>query len=81
MASLFGKDKTFKILNFKRLSQLVLFLPEPAFGRFVTLQRVSSVVSDYSLNWQEVVVHHEAVDISEDDTLAVKIAIDTNMKH
>ena len=56
-------------------------VPEPAFGRFVTLQRVSSVVSDYSINWREVTVHHEAVDISEDDdTAAVKIAIDTNMK-
>ena len=47
----------------------------------MTLQRVSSAVSVYELNWREVIVHHEALDISEDDdTATVKIAIDTNMK-
>jgi len=51
---------------------------EPKFGRFVTLQRVSSVVSDYSINWREVIIHHEAVDISE-NTDTVKIAVDTNI--
>ena len=51
---------------------------EPRFGRFVTLQRVSSVVSDYSINWREVIIHKEAVDTSE-DTDTVKIAVDTNI--
>ena len=50
---------------------------EPKVGRFVTLQRVSSVVSDYSINWREVIVHHEAVDTSDTDT--VKIAVNTNI--
>ena len=51
---------------------------EPRFGRFVTLQRVSSVVSDYAINWREVIVHYEAVNISENDDIAtVRIAVDT----
>ena len=51
---------------------------EPRFGRFVTLQRVSSVVSDYSINWREVIVHYETVDINENDDIAtVRIAVDT----
>ena len=51
---------------------------EPRFGRFVTLQRVSSVVSDYTINWREVIVHYETVDINENDDIAtVRIAVDT----
>ena len=60
---------------------LLSTVPETAFGRFVTLQRVSSAVSVYELNWREVIVHFEAMDISDDDDSAVKIAIDTKMKH
>ena len=52
---------------------------EPIFGRFVTLQIVSSAVSDYYLNWREVIIHREAVDTS--DTNTVKIAVVTNLNN
>ena len=50
---------------------------EPKFGRFLTLQRVSSVVSEYVINWREIIVHKE--DISDTDT--VKIAVVSNFNN
>ena len=52
---------------------------EPKFGQFLTLQRVSSVVSEYVINWREVNVHKE--DISDTDTDTVKIAVVTNLNN
>ena len=55
---------------------IFIYASEPKFGRFVTLQRVSSVESDSPLNWREVIVHHEAVeaaDISDPVKIAVKM--------
>ena len=55
---------------------IFIYASEPKFGRFVTLQRVSSVESDSPLNWREVIVHHEASDTATD---TVKIAVATNI--
>ena len=58
-----------------------IYVSEPTFGRFVTLQRLSSRKLEklYSINWREVMVHHEG--ISEGgDTATVKIAVDKNKK-
>ena len=54
--------------------QVDISASEPRFGRFVTLQRVSSVESNSPLNWREVTVHHET-----SDTDTVKIAVATNI--
>ena len=52
----------------------------PTHGRYVTLQRVSSVLSDdYVLHWHEVIVHREDVDVNEDNKETIKIAVDTNI--
>ena len=67
-----------RYLKYNRYNDVKAVL-EPIIGRFVTLQRVSSDVSNYSLNQREVIVHYEAWDISEDDdTATVKIAVDTD---
>ena len=50
-------------------------ISEPKFGRFVTLQRLSSG----GINWKEVIVQKEAADISDTDTDTVKIAVVTNV--
>ena len=58
-----------------------IYVSEPTFGRFVTLQRLSSRKLEklYHINWREVMVHHEG--ISEGgDTATVKIAVDKNKK-
>ena len=52
---------------------------EPTFGRYVTLQRVSSGGSNYGLNWKEVIVQYEAADINSGGTNTVRIAVDTNL--
>ena len=59
----------------------IIFVAEPTFGRFVTLQRLSSRKLEqlYYINWREVIVHHEG--ISEGgDTATVKIAVDKAKK-
>ena len=58
-----------------------IYVSEPTFGRFVTLQRLSTkkYYKTYGINWREVIVHHEG--ISEGgDTATVKIAVDKAKK-
>ena len=67
MESIYGKEDIIYKLIFISAS-------EPRFGRFVTLQRVSSVESYSPLNWREVTVHTET-----SDTDTVKIAVAKNI--
>ena len=72
MVSIFGRKRR-DIINLNAH----IFDAGPKFGRFVTLQRLSSG----GINWKEVIVQKEAADISDTDTDTVKIAVVTNLNN
>ena len=63
------------------LDKKIIFIAEPTFGRYVTLQRLTSnkLLQLYYVNWREVIVHHEGIS-DGGDTATVKIAVDKAKK-
>ena len=56
----------------------IIFVAEPTFGRFVTMQRLSSnkLLQKYEINWREVIVHHEGISEDGNTAATVKIAVE-----